>query len=286
VKGLVYLNGDLVPADRACVPLLDRGYLYGEGLFETMRAYGGRIFALHRHLARLLSSAAELDLAIGVGEDELAQALALTLEANGLADAYLRLTVSQQCDAPGVESRAPGRFTVSAIARPLPAPAADLAGISVATLGAATAPPAALARHKTLSFLAYVRARAGARAHGADEALLLNSAGEITEASTANVFFVTDERLVTPSLQCGLLPGITRAIVLELARLRSLDPVERAVRPSELQACSECFLTNSIVGLEPVTRIDGGAVGDGKPGRVWSALSEAYSRAIAAASGG
>ncbi len=286
---LVYLNGDLVAAERARVPLLDRGYLYGEGLFETMRSYGGRIFALDRHLARLMSSAAELGLDVGTNEQELARAAELTLEANALADAYLRLTVSQQCDAPGVESRAAGKFTISVIARPQAAhrPQAPPRprGVGVATLNPGSAPPLHLARHKTLSFLAYVQARARARASAADDALLVNAAGEITEATTANVFFVVEEQIVTPPLECGLLPGVTRAIVMELARAQGIETIERPVRPAQLGACSECFLTNSIVELLPVTHINGAGVGASAPGEVWATLSDAYSRAATCASG-
>ncbi|UCH36372.1 MAG: aminotransferase class IV family protein [Armatimonadota bacterium] len=285
MKNLVWMNGEFVPADRACVALLDRGYLYGEGLFETMRSYGGRIFALERHLGRLLSSAAEFGLDIGVGEEELAESLARTLQANDLSDAYLRLTVSQQCDAPGIESRAAGRFTISIIARPLTAShRGDANGVSAIVLAAGTAPPVSLARHKTLSFLAYVRARAAARVGAADDALLANAVGEITEASTANVFFAMRGRLVTPAIECGLLPGVTRAVVLELARAAGIDTAEEAVRPTEFPACEECFLTNSLVELQPVTRINGRPVGDETPGPVWSALAASYRRLAACAS--
>ena len=280
---LVYVNGELVPAERAVVPLLDRGYLYGEGLFETMRSYGGRIFALDRHLRRLLSSARELGLEFGVGEDDLARALMLTLEANGLSDAYLRLTVSQQCDAPGIESRAVERFTISIIARPLADPSnLHSQGANVVVLEPGSAPPAHLARHKTLSYLAYVRARAAARSALADEALLVNAAGEITEAATANAFFVREGRLTTPPVTCGLLPGVTREIVLELARSQGIEAIESIVRPADIPACSECFLTNSIVELQPVTSINGQPVGSGVPGPVWAALAAAYSRETAA----
>jgi len=286
MKSLVYVNGDLVAADAAVVPVLDRGYLYGEGLFETMRAYTGRIFALERHLRRLLSSARELGLEVGVGEDDLARALELTLEGNELSDAYLRLTVSQRCDAPGIESRSAGRFTVSVIARPLaPQREGQSSGVRAAVLGMGSAPPASLARHKTLSFLAYVRARAAARAAEAEEGLLVNAAGEITEASTANVFFVIDGRLVTPPIECGLLPGVTRAIVLALAASLGIEAAEEPLEPTRLRACSECFLTNSIVELAPVTRINREPVGAGIPGPVWSALAAAYSRATTSASG-
>jgi branched-chain amino acid aminotransferase len=284
MKELVYVNGDLLPSDRAVVPLLDRGYLYGEGLFESMRAYGGRIFALDRHLARLLSSAATLGLELGVGEDELARILALTLEANDLGDAYLRLTVSQRCDAPGIESRAAGKFTISVIAREL-APRLNSAGMSVVVLEPGSAPPPSLARHKTLSFLAYVQGRGAARARQAQDALLVNAAGEITEATTSNVFVVLEKRLVTPPIACGVLPGVTRAIALELARAQGIQAMEEPLRPEQLAACSECFLTNSIAELQPVTHINGHAVGSGAPGPVWAALTAAYSRITGAVSG-
>jgi branched-subunit amino acid aminotransferase/4-amino-4-deoxychorismate lyase len=284
VNGLVWLNGDLVTADVPAVPLLDRGYLYGEGLFETMRAYDGRVFALDRHLRRLLSSAAELGLELEVGEEQLARALGLTLEANSLRDAYLRLTVSQRCDAPGIESRARGRFSVSVIARPLDQSPRRAKAATVVTLDAGSAPPASVARHKTLSFLPYVAARAEAHARGADDALLLNAAGEITEASTANVFLVIGGRLVTPPVACGLLPGITRAIVLDLARDAGIEVAERPIRPADLGAGAESFLTNSIVELAPVASINGASLSSGAAhgmGAVTAALAASYRRAVA-----
>ena len=280
---LAYVNGDLVPADRATVPLLDRGYLYGEGLFETLRSYRGRLFALKRHLARLLSSAVELGLDLGVGEEELARACAITLQANELSDAYVRLTVSQRCETPGIESRAAGKFTITVMARELAAAGPGDAGTGVVVLEPGSAPPASVARHKTLSFLAYVQARAAARTRRAHDALLVNAAGEITEASAANVFFVLDGRLVTSPIECGLLPGVTRALVLELAHSLGIEAEERPLRPPDLKACSECFLTNSIIELRPVTRIDGVAVGTGGPGEFWSALAAAYSSLTAKA---
>lgn len=283
MRNLIYLNGELVEPRGAQVPLLDRGYLYGEGLFETMRAYAGRVFALDRHLRRLLSSARDLGLQLGIGEEALAESLAVTLRANELSDAYLRLTVSQQCDAAGIESRAPGRFTISIIAREL-GPSTRSRPVDVSVLEPGSAPAAALARHKTLSFLAYVCARAEARVRHSQDALLVNAAGEITEASTANVFFVIDGGTVTPPVACGLLPGITRELILELACDQGIDVVQRPVQIQELAACSECFLSNSIVELQPVARVDGRLVGSGDTGPVWSALSAAYTRATATAS--
>jgi branched-chain amino acid aminotransferase len=286
MKGLVYVSGELVPADRAVVALLDRGYLYGEGLFETMRSYGGRIFALDLHLRRLVSSARELGLELGVGEDDLARAVTLTLEANHLSDAYLRLTVSQRCEAPGIESRAPGAFTVSVIARALSRPPqTEGGGIAAVVLNPGSAPPASLARHKTLSYLAYVRARAAARGALADEAFLVNAAGEITEASTANAFFARGGRLVTPPLACGLLPGVTREIVLELARAQGIETTETVVQPADVSGCGECFLTNSIIELQPVTRINAQPLGNGAPGPVWATLAAAYRQETVAGGG-
>lgn len=278
----IYINGELLPATRASVPVLDRGYLYGEGLFETMRSWNGRVFALDRHLRRLLSSAADLGLALGVGEDGLADAITRTLQANHLTDAYVRLTVSQRCDEPGVASRATGRFSVSVIARPHHGPTTRSDCLSVMTLAANTAPPPDLARHKTLSYFTFVRARAAAAAAQVDEALLLNAAAEVTEASTANVFAVIGDRLVTPPVACGLLPGITREIILELAQSAGLDIAQRAVASDQIGACSELFLTNSIIGLQPAGWINGTPLGDA-PGPVCRALAAAYEGAVTAA---
>ena len=276
---LVYINGNFVPEAEATVSVFDRGFLYGDGAFETMRSYGGRIFRLTEHMERLEQSAVILGLRLGHTRADLSEICEQLLERNDLTDAILRMSVTRGVSAGGIGISTAGEPTIVAFARePSPiAPKAYTEGVSANTVSIRRVPSDALdSRVKPMNFLNYILARAEAEATGAYEAIMLNTAGNIAETSTGNIFFVAGETLVTPCLKCDILPGITRATVLELAAGLGIESEERKIAPSEIAAFSECFLTNSGVELLPVTRIDEILVSDGKPGPVYRRLGEAY----------
>ena len=270
---LVYLNGEFLPEDRASVSIFDRGLLYGDGLFETVRAYGGRLFRLDRHLERLADSARQIGLPpIG----DLSGPANELLARNSLADAYLRITVTRGVGL-GLEATETSP-TVLIIARPLnlPPPETYARGYAVRIVPAEHARGAALPGLKSLCYLDKILARRRAREQGADEALLVNSAGALTEAAASNVFLVHNGRLVSPALDQGLLPGITRDAVIELARY-----VEETVVPAGLlRDAEECFLTNSIMEIMPVTRADDYLIGRGQPGPLTTQLRQAYAELV------
>ncbi|MBK9230756.1 MAG: aminotransferase class IV [Anaerolineae bacterium] len=272
---LVYVNGQMQPAQSAQVSARDRGFLLGDGLFETLAAYRGRILGLDQHLTRLQHGANVL------GFDpppaaELAAAARHTLAANGLQaqDAILRLTVSRGAGPRGLLPPAQPTPTVVITAAPwaVAAPAAQTA-ISVPFRWDAASPLAGL---KTLNYLPQILGRQAAQVAGATEGIFLNHAGHLVEGCASNLFWVSDGALFTPALACGPLPGVTRAFVLALAAGLQLPVVEGAFPRAQLLQAAEAFLTNSLIELAPLTWYDGQPIGRGEPGPLTRRLQAAF----------
>ena len=283
MSGYVWLNGELLPRSEARVPIDDRGFLYGAACFETLRAFGGAVFRLGRHLDRLEAGLR----ALGVEpppRDVLQAATAETLEANALPEARVRLTVSAGTGGarPGLEPA--GTLLVLVTAQPVPDSVAP-ARVLVARVTADRPLPFA----KTVNYLGPLLALEEARRAGLDQALLLDRDGEAVEASTANVFAVLAGEggeggvLVTPPLEAGALPGVTREAVLECARGLGLETAERRLPLAELLAAREALLTNSIVGVQPLAELRDGdrSYEFEAPGPLTRALIEAYREAVA-----
>ena len=275
----VFLNGRFVERGEAAAPALDRGLLYGYGLFETMRSYGARVFRLEEHYRRLVEGAAVLDLPPAFTLDDLRVAIDALLERNGLADAYLRLTVTAG-PAPDDGGASP---SILLVARPLSGypPALYRRGTAAVTGSSRRNEASPLSRIKSLNYLDNLLAREEARHKGADEAILLNTRGLVAEGGASNLFLVSGGRLLTPGLDSGALPGITRAAVLELAPAAGLPCAECDVEAATLAGAAEAFLTNSIMGVMPLTRLDGRPIGSGRPGPVTGAIRRLYARTVA-----
>ncbi len=273
---MVYLNGQLHPRAEARIDPTDRGLLLGDGLFETMRADRGRIFRLGAHLARLRSSAARLGMPLTLSDHELSAALQMTLSANELtsSDAALRLTLTRGPGPRGLLPPPDPRPTLLITASHLPSTPLPPATAHIASIRRNEHSP--LSNLKTLNFLDNVLARQEAAAHGADEALLLNTAGHLAEASSANLFVVTDGILHTPSLTDGALPGITRAVVLEVAAELGLPAAETSLTPIDLARADEAFLTNSLMGIRALVKVRGQPVGRGEAGPITRQVQERY----------
>ncbi|HPD14333.1 MAG TPA: aminotransferase class IV [Planctomycetota bacterium] len=274
----VYVNGEYLRADAPAVGASDRGLLYGDGLFETLRAYDGVPFLLDEHLARLNASATVLRLGNGVDPAAIRIAVTELLHRNCLQDAYLRITLTRGAHTGQLDLAPPSRPTLTIVARPhhpLPPSRYDPGSTAIiASIRQNADSP--LPRHKTLNYLANLWARAEARERGADDAILLNTRGEVAEATSSNLFLVASGTIVTPSLEANILPGITRAVVLALARRAGYNVSERVVRPDELCAADELFLTNSVGELVPIRAIEGRSVGQGRPGEVTCGLHRSY----------
>ena len=285
MPGYVWLNGELLPRSEARVPIDDRGFLYGAACFETLRAHGGAIFRLDRHLDRLEAGLR----AMGVEAPpraELQAAIAATLEANALPEARVRLTVSAGTGGARPGLKPGGAPLVLVTVQPAPeAPAPARALVARAARITADRP---LPFAKTVNYLGPLLALEEARRTGLDQALLLDLDGDVVEASTANVFAVlagegSERVLVTPPLEAGALPGVTREAVIECARGLGIEAAERRLPLAELLAASEALLTNSIIGVQPLAEVRDGerSYEFEAPGPVTRALSEAYGGAVA-----
>jgi branched-chain amino acid aminotransferase len=279
---IVYLNGSLVPRPEARLSIDDHGFLYGYGLFETMRAYNGVIFLLERHVRRLTEGAKAIGLAARLGGIDLAGACRDTLRANGLKEARLRLTVSGGEGEPLPWAETGDKPTVLVTARgltPLPDGKYER-GCKVLLSSLRRCPQSPLSRIKSANYLVSVLARVEAAAAGYDEALLLNESGSIAEGGSSNIFFVGSGSLVTPSLESGVLPGITRAVVMELAGALGVGVSEGEVSPDELGSFDEAFLTGSVMEIMPLVSVTSGGrgitIGNGQPGPVTQHLMAAY----------
>ena len=284
---ILYLNNKLVPRFEAKLSPFDHGFLYGYGLFETMRAYNGHIFRLDSHLTRLRCSAVSIGLTHSIlttenGKQSLKAACVATLEANKLKDARLRLTVSagegdmtpdpNKCSSP----------TVLVTAReltPIPPEKYDT-GFRAALSSLRRNSQSPLSRLKSNCYIENILARMTARAAGCDEAILLNEQGYLAEGSTTNLFLASNKELITPSLESGVLPGITREVVLEIAHSVNIKILERQVELKELIEAEEAFVTNSILEIMPLTWFAGKPIGTGKPGHLTKELIAALKKLV------
>jgi branched-chain amino acid aminotransferase len=278
MEELVWLNGTLCPKKEAKIPIDDRGFLFGDGVFETMRSYGGKVFRLDKHLTRLFDSLAIVHLSIPYTSVELGKAVNDTLEANQLQEAYIRLTASRGQGGRGIDLPEKSSPTVLIVARefvPYP-PQVYREGMRVMISGIQQNLSSPTARIKSLNFLDHILARIEARERGLDEAILLNMDGFVCEGAVSNIFIVRQGTLSTPDRESGILPGVTREVIIELALREGIRIEERKVKPSELKEADECFLTNTLMEVMPVSGIDGRKVGKGKPGPLTLHLMEWY----------
>ncbi|MEW6034506.1 MAG: aminotransferase class IV [Chloroflexota bacterium] len=281
-KERVYLDGRLVSASEARVSAFDYGFLYGYGLFETMRAYCGVVFRLEEHVSRLLRAAGRLGFPSLPAAEHLAEACRLTLEANSLREARVRLMVT-----PGEGPVLPDLSscvgpTVMVVCRqhvPYP-PEAYEQGFSALVSQQRRNSQSVSPGVKSLSWLENVLARSEAARAGSQEALFLNERGMLAEGSSSNVFIVSGEALVTPALDSGILLGITRRDVVVLARSLGMAVKEREVNLEELFQADEAFLTNSIMEIMPLTKVDGRRIGSGVGGTWTRRLMDVYHRLV------
>jgi branched-chain amino acid aminotransferase len=268
----LWVNGKLLPVGEAALDPRDRGFTLGDGVFETMRVREGAVLRLERHLSRLRAGADVLGLFPLAEDEDLTDTIARTLAANGLTDAAVRLTVSRGVPKRrGLLPETGPRPSLVVDAEPFAGYPVELyhRGVRAVISGIARNEQSPLARVKSLNYLDNVMARREAEARGADDALLLNTVGDLACASAANLFLVDNDALVTPSVASGALPGILREVVVaELAPRAGLEVIERAVRPEELRAADEGFLTNALLGIVPLTEVDALPIGTGVPGLV------------------
>ncbi len=280
---IIYLNGSLIPRSQARISVLDYGFLYGFGLFETMRAYEGQVFRLDSHLSRLARSAEILGLPIGM--TDLKDAVMATIQANQLGDARIRITVSigEGSMVPDPSTcKQPTVLILAGDYHPYPEQIYQK-GFRAVVSSIRRNSGSPLSRLKSANYLENMLVKQEARAAGVDEALCLNEKGLLAEASMSNIFLVDDGVLRTPGEESGILPGVTRGVVLELASRLGISTLKHNVRLVELSQAQEAFLTNSLIEIMPLTEIEGRPVGSGRPGPVTQRLMADY-RKLALAS--
>ncbi len=275
---IIYLNGSLVSGNTAALSPYDHGFLYGHGLFETMRSYRGKVFRLQSHLGRLANSMSMLGWPQFASDEEFEAAIHDTLAANQLSEASVRLTVSRGVGPARPDAASCGKPTVMVFALPYVPLSQECyeEGWSLATVGIRRNLSSPLYSIKSANYLDNLLAKTEAQQRGAREALILNTAGNIAEGTMSNIFFVIAGKLVTPDLASGILPGVTRAVVLELALQAGLLVEDRPVSPKEISEATEVFLTSSLVEIIPVTMLDSHKIGDGRPGGITRKLSTLY----------
>lgn len=271
----IYLNNRFVPEHDAVVSVFDHGFLYGDGVYETLRSYGPRLFMRDQHLLRLFRSAEAIGLTIPIPVKEWVDILHEAMTRNGIGtdqqDAYLRITVSRGAGDIGLNPALCPSPTVVVMAKPLVAPTSDLYENGVNIIVASTRrnlPSALPPQIKAINFLNNILAKREAIAAGAFDSVLLNWEHHLTECTISNLFFVTDSRLQTPALECGLLDGITRGIVIRLAEELHIRVEEGHFTVDQLYRADECFLTNTSMEIMPVSMVDTKKIAGGKPGPV------------------
>lgn len=262
--------------------IFDRGLLYGDGIFETFRIYDGRPFHFDDHWRRLQRSARSIGMRLPRPSAWFRRHIGALLDANRLSNAIVRLTITRGVGPLGLEPPAAVAPTIILFARPFAGyPAARYRrGLTVIIASIRRAPPSATPPHaKSLSYLGAILAKREALQRGADDAILLSLEGHVCEGTTSNLFFVRAGTLYTPSPETGLLEGITRQVVLELAR-RLKIPIRQGLFPQKtLLAADEVFLTNTSYEVMPVVRVEGHRIGTGRPGPVTRRLHDAFQQA-------
>jgi branched-chain amino acid aminotransferase len=272
----VNLNGTLLPASDAAVSVFDHGLLYGDGLFETLRVTEGGLFRLDAHLRRLAEGAEVLRMELPWPVETLADAVRETVRANGVGEGMVRLTVTRGAGPPVPELDVCETPCFFVLTRPAPPVAEHGLSVCVSGVHPRPRPP----RVKSLSYLPFLMARRKAKEQGFDEGLLTDG-DRVVEGSVSNVFLVEGGRLMTPGLESGCLPGITRAAVLELAAAAGIPCLEAAVTVDHLRHADELFLTGAGLCVAPVVRFEDRVIGDGLMGTITAALGRAYRDLVA-----
>jgi len=280
---LVYLDGHFVSKEKALVSVFDHGFLYGDGIYETMRAYGGEFFLLKKHLARLKRSAKAIQLKLPLPLDAIGNALNESLSVNKLREAYVRLQISRGPGEIGLDPALCIAPTMVIVTRPFHDYPSEYfeTGVSITIVKTRRNHPLALdPAIKGTNFMNNILAKIEAVKACAYEGIMLNREGYVAEGTISNIFLVKKGVLYTPHIRTGILEGVTRDLTLRLAKKMRVPTKETLIRPKEIPAADECFLTNSTMEIMPVTRVDKTRIGDGNPGPITAVLRQAYKKEV------
>ncbi|WP_202320795.1 branched-chain-amino-acid transaminase [Archaeoglobus neptunius] len=275
---LVYIDGEFVPENEAKISIFDHGFLYGDGVFEGIRAYNGKVFRLKEHIDRLYDSAKAIDLEIPLSKEEFIEAILETLRKNNLKDAYIRPIVTRGIGDLGLDPRKCGKPSVIVITKPWGKLYGDLyeKGLTAVTVAVRRNAFDALPPNiKSLNYLNNILAKIEANAKGGDEAIFLDRNGYISEGSGDNIFIVKNGEIITPPT-INNLRGITRQVVIEIIEKLGIPFRETNVGLYDLYTADEVFVTGTAAEIAPIVVIDGRKIGDGKPGEVTRRLMEEF----------
>lgn len=275
----IYINGQLVPKEDAKISVYDHGLLYGDGVFEGIRVYGGRVFLHQEHTDRLYESARAIRLEIPLAKQQMMAAVEQTVAANKIQDGYVRLVVTRGVGSLGLDIRKTSNPQIIIIADTITLYPKQVYedGLKLVTASTIRNHSQALSpRIKSLNYLNNILAKIEGTDQGCEEALMMNHKGEVAECTGDNVFIVYRGVLKTPSPESGILEGLTRNAVIKLAKGAGIPVAECALTRHDIYVSDECFLTGSAAEVIAVTSIDGRKIGDGKPGPITRQLLELF----------
>ncbi len=282
----IWLNGKLINKAEARITVFDHGTLYGDGVFEGIRAYGGKPFQCQAHVDRLFQSAKEIRLAIPYTKQELTEAIAETLLANNITDGYIRLVVTRGAGTLGLspfKCSSPNVFIIADQIALYPEEMYEKGMAVIIAKTIRTSPRMLKPSVKSLNYLNNILAKIEAIDAGVAEAIMLNEQGNVAECTGDNIFIVNKQgQLMTSPTRAGILEGITRAVVMQLAGELGIPLKEKDITPEDLYTAEECFLTGTAAEVIAVTKIDGRTIGQGNPGPLTRKLSEAFRQYIRA----
>ena len=279
---IVYVDGRYVPKEQAVVSVFDHGFLYGDGVFEGIRAYDGVVFRLDEHLLRLYQSAKTIGLEIPITQAEMEQVVLETVRRNNLQDSYIRLVVSRGYGDLGLDPRKCPKPTIVCIASTITLYPEVMYqnGLEVVITSTRKNRPDVLSpRVKSLNYLSNIMARQELNRTGVPEGIMLTVDGYVAEATADNIFMVSKGIIYTPPKFIGILEGVTRNAVINLAKQAGLEVREEVFTAHDLYNADEVFLTGTAAELIPVTKIDGRIINDGKPGDITKQLTAAFRQA-------
>ena len=275
----IYIDGQLYAKEDAKISVYDHGLLYGDGVFEGIRSYAGKVFRMEAHLERLWNSAKAILLTIPMSREEMARAIEKTLAVNGIQDGYIRVVVTRGAGSLGLDPNRCSNPQVIIITDYISLYPEELyrKGLEIVTVSVARNHPAALnPRIKSLNYLNNILAKIEGLQAGCVEALMLNCKGEVAECTGDNLFLVRGGELLTPSLESGILEGITRDAVIELARGAGIAVREVPLTKHDVYIADECFLTGTAAEVVPVVKVDSRPIGCGAPGPITRDLIERF----------
>jgi branched-chain amino acid aminotransferase len=275
----VWIDGEFHAADQAKVSVWDHGLLYGDGVFEGIRIYGGRIFACDEHIRRFVESSQAIGLELPLSPEDLRKAMRETLEVNKIVEGYIRLVATRGVGTLGLSTKYTANPSLIIIAATIALYPKELyeGGLSLICSSYVRNHPNSISpRVKSLNYLPSILAKTEAQMLGAHEAVLFNHLGHVAECSGDNIFIYKNGELYTPDTASGILAGITRDIVIDLARKRNLTVIEKTLLRHDLCSADECFLTGTAAEIIAACKIDGRPIGSGHPGEITKMLQSDY----------